>query len=836
MSEENTTVLNVDQSTSGIEVPETVQVVEVELPQQYSIDTDSAFAAMGAPNEQLRHSLLNNRDTADQHPITAITGLRDELDSIEALKTVVADKIGVAGYYAWDDGMSRDEFGYFVSLVPHTSSIQICDGADIFGVTVDRAGFVGGQDTEVPRNNTYGLVTTSGLVDVRCESDVNEGDYVISNIHGVAKKTASGCGYKVIAKENKKGVDYAAISLGVQACVTDAIGRDVQHIQTRLDDAEINIAAAMNTANSAYNKAVDSDVIAEEVKKQMQDAMNKIEDMDEIVDSANEAATSTSVAAAQARAIAENAVTTAVSLKDEAIGKANEAWAKADNVATEMNSLCANIDKYSVGEHSQAYGLTLEQAQSILQEGMIYIPTVSHTETYSGRDYNFSQTFYYTWTTIDSVSMWVEAYGEVWFGPEAPAGKAYTYWYDGSRLFVYNKRQEKWSEVATVAGNINNRITSMIRQDMDEIALDIANAGGSVAGINARLTDAESKVNSYAYWPTDENENRFNLSTIDQSANKDGSSLALAVVDKNGEQIINGATIVLNQSGGESVIKVSADNIMMSGKTTFITSDGTNENGATVIDGSRIVAGSIEADKIDATDLHVNAANIDGTITANKIDATSGYIGGFYIEKYSIRSTPVSGFVEFNINSADSDNGDGYWLSAIYDGETTFSVSKEGVLHATGVDISGKIITEDAEIAGWTVDDNSIRIGSLGSANSMWLCRNGTSTKATIGTSDEINKWCIAVADKFGVTNEGKLYAADVDLSGIITANAGHIGSWDIEGDAMFGLDEDDHRVVITPKGVTATFDVLGSDGLTPVTKTIPWSHILMVIDQHIMQ
>lgn len=759
MSEKNTTVLNVDQSTSGIEVPETVQVVEVELPQQYSIDTDSAFAAMGAPNEQLRHSLLNNRDTADQHPITAITGLRDELDSIEALKTVVADKIGVAGYYAWDDGMSRDEFGYFVSLVPHTSSIQICDGADIFGVTVDRAGFVGGQDTEVPRNNTYGLVTTSGLVDVRCESDVNEGDYVVSNIHGVAKKTASGCGYKVISKENKKGVDYAAISLGVQACVTDAIGRDVQHIQTRLDDAEINIAAAMNTANSAYNKAVDSDVIAEEVKKQMQDAMNKIEDMDEIVDSTNEAATSTSVAAAQARAIAENAVTTAVSLKDEAIGKANEAWAKADNVATEMNSLCANIDKYSVGEHSQAYGLTLEQAQSILKEGMIYIPTVSHTETYSGRDYDFSQTFYYTWTTIDSVSMWIESYGEVWFGPEAPAGKAYTYWYDGSSLFVYSKKQEEWSEVATVAGNINNRITSMIRQDVDEIALDIANAGGSVAGINARLTDAESKVSSYAYWPTDENENRFNLSTIDQSANKDGSSLALAVVDKNGEQIINGATIVLNQSGGESVIKVSADNIMMSGKTTFVTSDDLGENGTTQIDGSRIVTGKIDAERINADGIEAKDVIITGVITA-----TEGVIGGCQID--------ADGNLQIkNINISEKLTANEIDVDSLTVGKILVKNSNDKTLLAAG--------DNTVKIGGWNVDTNSLYSTYGDSASRVFMCT-GTSSEYKIGGYTD--KWYFGAGSStgpgFGVSTSGKLYASDAEISGNITATEGQIGPW----------------------------------------------------------
>ena len=40
----------------------------------------------------------------------------------------------------------------------------------------------------------------------------------------------------------------------------------------------------------------------------------------------------------------------------------------------------------------------------------------------------------------------------------------------------------------------------------------------------------------------------------------------------------------------------------------------------TVIDGGRLITGSVTANAIDATDLHVQAANIDGTLTASQID------------------------------------------------------------------------------------------------------------------------------------------------------------------------------------------------------------------------
>ena len=51
--------------------------------------------------------------------------------------------------------------------------------------------------------------------------------------------------------------------------------------------------------------------------------------------------------------------------------------------AENIQLLATSIDEYSVGEWSQAYGLTLSQAWSILKPGMIYIPTPeTHDEKY----------------------------------------------------------------------------------------------------------------------------------------------------------------------------------------------------------------------------------------------------------------------------------------------------------------------------------------------------------------------------------------------------------------------------------------------------------------------
>lgn len=784
----------------------TLEIIEVAPIDTFDIDAESAFPPLGEPNEQLRHTLLNDRDIPDQHPITAITGLREELNDIKSLKPIVADKIGVANYYAWSDGSARDEFGYFVSLVPHTTTIQICEGTDVFGVTVEHAGFIGGEDEKLPRNKTYALVATSGLVDVRCESDVEDGDYIIANAFGVAEKTTSGCGYKVVAKENKHGVDYVVISLGVQACTTDAISRNVQRLGERMDDAETNIGAAMNTANLAYNKAVDTDIIAEEVKKQMQEAIDKVDEMQGVVDSANNSVTNTSAIAAQARAIAESASTAAITLKDEAIEKANDAWMRADEVATEVYSLCANIDKYSVGEYSQAYGLTLEQAQSILKPGMIYIPTPhgdthTHTESYEGSvDREFTSGFWYEWNGIT----WSENLGNVWINTEPPVGDSFDYWYDGTRLYII--QDDEWTEVATLAGNANNRITSMIRQEVGKINLEVVNARGSFASLSGRIDEAESIVQTTAQWTkgqTADGDELYNIATIKQSATDDGANLALVVADVSGNKILNGASIVLGSNDEGSSISFDADCINFDTGNFKLTADYIDLDGyATINDGFRI-------DK-------------DGYMHATK----GGSIGGFDIYDYNISSTPLIGTVEFHINSGEGDAGGDNWISAIYGGETTFKVTQTGILHATGAVIEGNItategkigqceidengnlqiknaniaekLTADSidadsltvgnilvknekdklllsasnntvQIGGWNVDSNSLYSTYSDSASRVFMCT-GTSSEYKIGGYTD--KWYFGAGSStgpgFGVSTSGVLYASGAEVSGTI--------------------------------------------------------------------
>ena len=334
------------------------------------------------------HDSLSGRDFPNQHPIKSIIGLKEQIDGIKTLKTAHSNGYNVANYYAW--GRAPGHIGRFVSL--QGSAIVLCDGqTPIFGVTVDDAGFIGGQSEIVSgedeygvpnhihtRNDAYALVVASGLVDVQCASDIVVGDFVVSGTDGVAVTTTSQCGYKVVAIGSKDNIPYASIALGVQADVTDWLGQKAAHTDAQFKDVEASITAVRNTATLAYNKAVATADLNQNISDKVDNALGMVDKNEQNVESAVNASE-------EAKKIAENAnINCTLSME-----AANDAWAKSEHLKEEEYSLRAHIDDYSVGEYSQAYGLTLEQATGILPYGIIYAPvqegateTYKHTETY----------------------------------------------------------------------------------------------------------------------------------------------------------------------------------------------------------------------------------------------------------------------------------------------------------------------------------------------------------------------------------------------------------------------------------------------------------------------
>ena len=670
-----------------VSIDEEIELVEVEDVDEIEIEIEESIGWVGGDSSS--HYSLYDREMPDQHPISAITGLRRELDDIEALGVVYSDKRNHANYYLWEDEniIQENRVGYFVSACSDIDKIKLCTSDNaIFGVTVDGAGFIGAQD-DIARDIKYGLVVSNGVVHIRCESDVAVGDYIVSNEYGYAKRNKSG--YKVVGLHNIDGVGYAEITLVTPIDVICKLDDGVEDLNTRMDDAETNIVAAMNVANAAYNKASDAGNVSEEAIKNALEALGKADDAVSNTDKMGVLVSSANEAAAQAKAIAESAAVSAGSIGDEAKKIADESLTNVNNLikdlepiiewsdpetgntgaeyftayvkngvatkaeiqtaetliqdnksaieksATEFSSFVSSVDKYSVGEYSQAYGLTYEQAKSILKVGMIYIPVDNengntHIEKYDGQDQDneFTKHNYYEWNGED----WYEySNSVVFFSDKIEPSPAITYWYIDSNFApdgyeahaLYINQDGQWVKVNTLSGNVNNRITSMIKQTSDEISAEVVNARGSAATLGARISDTESTVQTVAEWKLDVENDVSNIATIKQTADAAGASVAQVAAkicgeyttievdwdeqDKEQEKVyytekdkkywyfddgewkntpypteagleVDAASIVtaINDSG--TIVKINADHIDIEGRVTFSSLDKTTQD------------------------------------------------------------------------------------------------------------------------------------------------------------------------------------------------------------------------------------------------------------------
>ena len=810
---EATETINAVEEALDSTVEENIVAVEVADIRTIEVGVDSAFPALGNSNDMSVHNNLSGLDAPNAHPISAIKNLREELNKLDTTKTprtLYSDKLNVANYYEWQDN-AYDETGYFVSVASGTSQIKICDGtSDIFGVSVDSAGFIGNQSADIPRGNEYGLIVTTGIVDVRCESDVEIGDRVVSNSRGYARKSNSDYGYKVLAIENKTDGVYAVISLGVQADIINSLGVYLDNVKKQVDVNYNNIVSAINLANQAYQKSLDAEQSSSVSEEAIKEALDAVLGMEDVIKNVEQTLESTNSVATQAKAIADSAVTSATTLTNEATARANEAWAKADYVETEARSLCAKIDQHSVGEYSQAYGLTWEQAQSILTPGMIYVPTTKHTEEYISTDdggnppysREFTVCYLYQWGYLPLYQKygWVTVdkyYHELTdINPSAPSvyfsitepiiveGDSHGYWYtDGEEITdkngqtgtyepytLYKWETDHWVAVATLKGNVSNRMVSEVYQTTNEIMLDIINPRGGIVGFNAQLTDTEAQIQSLSSW---KNGGETSSAIIKQHAENGKSSIVISTIQEENGEISEAASLVLTVSKDDnSRLLISADNIEFEGNTTFVTPEDLGENGTTTISGSRITT---------------------GTITSNNYEETTNEDGA---------TAPVAG-MKLSLN-------DGTWSSPNFNIDAEGNVTIEGEINATSgsigdLKITGQLYFGDStsyfinanyndesyyiKLPGFKVDlkDGAVFSGKLSAASGSFTSIHNVSVEGgnvlTIDDTISLKSTSSSVYISPGLINTpeihikagGIIYCSNGDLSGTWTLNSATI-------------------------------------------------------------
>ena len=384
--------LNLIENEEEIITEETIEIISADSTETVVIEASEAFPALGEDNDEMNHAKLYGRDFPDQHPISAITGLQEKFDAIDALKTIYSDEKQHADYYKWSDANPRRENrnGLFVSICPETTDIQICNNEqDVFGVTVAEAGFIGGQEyintvdnVKVGRDRTYGLVAHSGLVSVRRETSVKVGDYVVPNVRGEAKRaqktddTNYYYGYLVVGLSEVDGIKYASILLGAPSALSQRIADCVDSLYGRMNVAEYNIASTINVVNSAYELARDakenSSSSAEYVACQMGAMSDKLEASDQMMQTMSTSVQGACESAAMAQVIASNAVKASEAMRGEVAALTQETLTEMSKTRQEVDQkiLDINIELDHIGLDLQATNESINATKNGMQDSI----------------------------------------------------------------------------------------------------------------------------------------------------------------------------------------------------------------------------------------------------------------------------------------------------------------------------------------------------------------------------------------------------------------------------------------------------------------------------------
>lgn len=138
--------------------------------------------------------------------------------------------------------------------------------------------------------------------------------------------------------------------------------------------------------------------------------------------------------------------------------------------------------------------------------------------------------------------------------------------------------------------------------------------------------------------------------------------------------------------------------------------------------------------------------------------------------------------------------------------------------HVFRVSWLGEITAQAGTIGGWTIDHNNIYSNGNHNSNSNFRLSIADFSRTINSTS--ATELRLAIGTKFAVDKNGKLYASGVSVSGTITASAGYIGDWVIDGG---GLRNSTNTIVINPTNLKygSNFTVASNGNITAIGGTI---------------
>lgn len=605
--QEESTKVYVDAKTDSTEIKEDSQDIAVQIATPLNLEVEDENIIDVAMSEAfpfitsgicssgtIDHSVLNGRELSEQHPISAISGLRDELNDIKAVKRTYSSESGLSEFRKWNDGnpSMEDRAGYFVKLVTGTDNIDICtDKDDVYGVTVINSGFVGNQiQSDKSDDPSYSMVGIAGALRVRTDGTARNGEYVVPDATGIATFSENGCGYKVISQGSYSTYPYVTIAVTPQNDKLSKVYGMLTEADGTLGNLVIRIEDIEDKANNASQKA---DIIIsdnESIKEIINENKQNIEQISNISNSAYEAAQE-----------AKESVSSVVTSANEAMKKAQEAALEAQNAADDLanamdivndmeplvsfesgdykgaagivaiatenqmnlgnlmqtvteqgsdlaaailksdengvtiQNLVSHIDKYSAGQYSTSYGLSKDNAKSILVDNYIYVPTVDHAETMYIRDeiiedeikeiteeITFARGYSYEWDNENGT--WVQGQ-EVSFTTTyqdgTQEGDLWLCWQDVEVLdengeliatyisgTLYRWFGSKWIAVASVADNAQSRMLTTSTQTADDFTQSVNNSTGEGSTVKQKFDSILSTVSN----------NKGYISAIEQTA------------------------------------------------------------------------------------------------------------------------------------------------------------------------------------------------------------------------------------------------------------------------------------------------------------------------------
>ncbi|MDO4381427.1 MAG: hypothetical protein Q4D20_11220, partial [Clostridia bacterium] len=104
------------------------------------------------------------------------------------------------------------------------------------------------------------------------------------------------------------------------------------------------------------------------------------------------------------------------------------------------------------------------------------------------------------------------------------------------------------------------------------------------------------------------------------------------------------------------------------------------------------------------------------------------------------------------------------------------SMTEEGVLTASGANITGEITAESGTIGGFSIKKEALQYGDMSDDENRFLLYPSGSA-STYCTGNKTTKgWTIVSGSNFGVLKDGTMFATNATITGKVTANEGKIG------------------------------------------------------------